>query len=523
LRQITLPTHLRSLGAWALSNCDLLETVDLPPQLTQISDSLFYGTSLVQLRVPEGVTAIGDSAFSYCLQLTNIVLPASLVALGPSAFANCRSLAEIQLPPQLKVIAEKTFYGCDQLARVDFGTGVTTIQGFAFRYCPSLEQVVLPDSVVKLEDSAFEICSKLRGATLGRGVREYSALSFFDCPLFQTVEVAAENPYYASQDGVLFDKAFTQLIYYPLGRTNASYEPPLSVTAIGTNAFVHCAYLRTMSCGNVAAIGYSAFSYSSLEVLTNAGALKTIGEYAFAGCDRLKSVTFSPGLESIGGSAFGACAKLPEVDLPASVTHLGNNAFAQCTALSRVTLSPGISTISERAFAGSGLSTLVIPQGVEKIGDWAFAGSSLQTVVIPGSVQSLGWLAFGDCPALKSVYFQGYRPWLTDANLYGSTTGLTQYYFANTPGWGASFAGHPTAVWPLQFLENDASLGVRHGQFGFTTCWGNGSAVVVEACTNITQPVWVPIATNVLTGGSVDFRDGQWTNAPQRFYRLKKL
>lgn len=523
LRQITLPSQLRSLGAWALSNCEQLETVELPSSLTNLADQLFYGSGLVRIRLPEGISAIGNAAFQFSIRLVEIEFPASLVSLGPNAFANCVSLREAKLPANLQGVGSGAFQNCINLTNVDIGPGVKTIEGEAFQGCTGLESVILPDNVESLDSSAFESCSQLKRMMIGRGLKYLSPYSVIYCPNFQAFEVAAQNPFYASQDGVLFNQALTQLICYPVGRTNTSYQVPFSVTHIGTNAFMDSLYLGTVSFGQVETIENYAFFYSSLETLTNAGSLKHIGDSAFASCGRLKNVSLSPGLLRIGPTAFGACAKLTSVVMPSSVTNLGAYAFAQCAALSLVELSPGINTIGERAFAGTGLSTLVIPHGVEKIGDSAFAGSSLQVVVIPSSVQSLGWLAFGDCPGLKSVYFQGFRPWLNDANVYGNTPGVTQYYLANTPGWGAVFADRPAEAWPLRFLENDGRLGLREGQFGFTTCWGNGATVVVEACTNIMQPVWVPVATNVLAGGSVDFRDAQWTNAPQRFYRLKKL
>jgi len=44
---------------------------------------------------------------------------------------------------------------------------------------------------------------------------------------------------------------------------------------------------------------------------------------------------------------------------------------------------------------------------------------------------------------------------------------------------------------------------------------------VVEACTNLTNPIWFPVGTNTLTGGSSYFSDAQWTNYPARLYRLR--
>jgi hypothetical protein len=66
----------------------------------------------------------------------------------------------------------------------------------------------------------------------------------------------------------------------------------------------------------------------------------------------------------------------------------------------------------------------------------------------------------------------------------------------------------------------DASFGVQSNGFGFNINWADGQTVVVEACTNLFNPVWQPVQTNILTGESVYFCDSQWTNYSCRFYRL---
>jgi len=95
------------------------------------------------------------------------------------------------------------------------------------------------------------------------------------------------------------------------------------------------------------------------------------------------------------------------------------------------------------------------------------------------------------------------------------------YYLAWTTGWGPTFAGRPTALWKPQIQTSDASFGLRTNQFGFNISWASGQAIVVEACTDLANPTWSPLQTNTLTGGSFYFSDAQWTNYPERFYRLR--
>jgi hypothetical protein len=92
-----------------------------------------------------------------------------------------------------------------------------------------------------------------------------------------------------------------------------------------------------------------------------------------------------------------------------------------------------------------------------------------------------------------------------------------------TTGWGAVFDGLPTAPWFLpnpQILDHSASFGVGANGFGFTISWATNASVVVQAATNLANPVWLPVSTSTLTGGTNYFSDPQWTNYPERFYRV---
>jgi len=126
--------------------------------------------------------------------------------------------------------------------------------------------------------------------------------------------------------------------------------------------------------------------------------------------------------------------------------------------------------------------------------------------------------------SLTGVYFLGNAPAPTnDLSVFEYDNNPTAYYLAGTTGWGTNFDGLPTALWFLPnpiILNNGTSFGVQTKGFGFTICWATNISVVVEACTNMSNPVWQPVSTNTLTGGSSYFSDPQWTNYPGRFYRL---
>ena len=84
------------------------------------------------------------------------------------------------------------------------------------------------------------------------------------------------------------------------------------------------------------------------------------------------------------------------------------------------------------------------------------------------------------------------------------------------------FDGLPTAPWFLPnpvILNFEPNFGVQTNGFGFTISWATNASVVVEAATNLANPVWIPVSTSPLTGGTNYFSDPQWTNYPERFYR----
>jgi hypothetical protein len=147
-----------------------------------------------------------------------------------------------------------------------------------------------------------------------------------------------------------------------------------------------------------------------------------------------------------------------------------------------------------------------------------FNGCNLTSVTIPNNVTNIGENAFS-CPHLAKVYLKGDAPVLGSGVFAGSIA--TVYRLPATTGWGETFGGRPIVLWNPQIQTGNTSFGVRSNQFGFYITGTNTFVVVVEASTNLVGGVWEPLQTNVLTSGSAQFNDPQWTNYPGRFYRLR--
>ena len=109
-----------------------------------------------------------------------------------------------------------------------------------------------------------------------------------------------------------------------------------------------------------------------------------IGDYAFARCYSLTSVSIPDSVTSIGDSAFSSCVSLTSVTIPDSVTSIGNIAFSFCTSLTSITIPDSVTFIGDSAFDFcESLTSVSIPDSVTFIGDNAFSGCPNLILTVP--------------------------------------------------------------------------------------------------------------------------------------------
>jgi hypothetical protein len=117
---------------------------------SQSQDFVINGTALVSYRgikadvtIPEGVTAIGDHAFSLYTGLASVKIPASVTSIGDFAFAGCTSLASVTIPESVTYIGKSAFAYCSSLTDITIPPNITYIGFSAFGGCNSLSTVRL--------------------------------------------------------------------------------------------------------------------------------------------------------------------------------------------------------------------------------------------------------------------------------------------------------------------------------------------------------------------------------------------
>jgi hypothetical protein len=178
------------------------------------------------------------------------------------------------------------------------GNSLTTIPNGTLRNCATLVSLTIPDSVTSIEEGDFYDCTSLTNIVVGSG-----------------------NPNYASEGGILYDKAKTKIVNVPKG-ISGSVTIANGVTEIW-GSFSGC---------------------ESLTSITIPSSVTIIGDAAFASCTSLTSVTIPNSVTSIEDDAFASCHSLPSITIPGSVTYIGKRAFTDCNSLTSVKFEGKISS-----------------------------------------------------------------------------------------------------------------------------------------------------------------------------------
>jgi hypothetical protein len=137
------------------------------------------GRKITSIVIPEGVTIIGENAFSACQSLRSITIPETVTKIDSNAFEDCKALTSITLPDSLVSIGEAVFSGAG-LTSVAWPSKFTTIPIFTFYYT-NLQTIVIPEGVTIISDSAFSHAEKLTSVTLPSTIKVIGMEAFAAC------------------------------------------------------------------------------------------------------------------------------------------------------------------------------------------------------------------------------------------------------------------------------------------------------------------------------------------------------
>lgn len=522
LEKLSLPACGNILGYYFGTNEYSQQKDNIPDSLKTViisggdtvTDYAFYGCGLLEsVTIPDSVTTIGEYAFASCSALESVTIPDSVSTVGSSAFLNCKSFFIITIPENVKSMGSYVFDGCDFTLvlckapstpsgwNADFARGALAViydcdnndtdadgamytvqNGMAYKIKDNAASVVaariaadgiavVPESIthknvaytVTSIGTVFKDNKQLKELTLGSGIINLANNAFERCERLERITVSAENPSYVSVDGILYNKAKTEIIHIPRAIKGAisvlngvrtvdvawrynitSINIPDSATNVLPMEGCNSLERITVSAGNkqytsvdgilcfkqsyniyhvpqamkgavtlpvgAQAIGNSMFANrGAITSIIIPDTVKSIGTYAFDGCSSLTSIIIPNSVTSIGQHAFEGCSRLTSVTLSNSLTSIGDYMFRNCKSLTSIIIPNSVTRIGEAAFRScSSLTSITIPESVKFIGQVAFDGcSSLTSIIIPDSVTSIGDGAFNDCSSLKSITFNG--------------------------------------------------------------------------------------------------------------------
>ena len=162
IKRVVIQQGVRAIGDYAFAYCVSLTSATIPEGVTSIGGEAFLGcTGLTSVAIPSSVTSIGVETFSGCTELTSITIPEGVTSIGGSAFSGCSGLTSVTIPSSVTSIGWSAFKNCTALTFMTIPESVTYISGEVFSNCVRLARVTIPKSVTEISSKAFYYCDSL--------------------------------------------------------------------------------------------------------------------------------------------------------------------------------------------------------------------------------------------------------------------------------------------------------------------------------------------------------------------------
>lgn len=439
---------LVSIGEYAFYGCSLLETVTVPDTVTAIGAHAFENAvNLREITVGAGVTSFGNRAFYGADKLETVnynAVNAADAAGNASVFDSAYNAAAngegfaLNIGASVTRIPAYAFYDCGNLISISVPNrgALTEIGREAFYKCEGLSSVILPSTLATLSERAFAEASALSSINFGTGTR---ALSKIGKEAFVNTAYYMNDENWSTQSdgtiraalylaGTYLIKAVSGLSgeYIVSGTTaliaDGAFEDcnalefiriPTAVENIGEDAFAGCVRLRTVYVSSYAAAAGFAEESSFGGILKNAVHVYIartlvndrnvrVGQYLSGGYTRIEGeINFSAGAyyayTKAAWNTGDVQAYLINDEYNPGFYEINVKGVGQMGDYSKESLAPWRNYLAE-------ISEIKIAEGVTKVGNAAFYGCSEATeIAMAGTVETIGRGAFEGCASLTAL------------------------------------------------------------------------------------------------------------------------
>ncbi len=349
---------------------------------------------------------------------------------------------------------------------INIPEGVTSLSPSLFWDNQVIEEVKLPNSLINISGDTFYNCKNLKRVNIPINVKYIGNNPFAGCP---NLVLTNESKYLNYENGALYTKNYSRIIYYSILNINTKYEIHENTKIIGKHAFYLCENLKELiipktvikfennpfsGCSNLNIINYSEKYRIEDRVIYDSKFKSVIGclQSIDTDCLVLKNV------EKICRNSFWECRKIRKIVLPETLKIIGYNPFVGCSniefecksanytlykgalytkdkskmicypakfAKGSITLPDETIVLERGAFSGAIYLENINLHNVSIINKNCFTNcNSLTDVYCSDFVSYIGEWAFGHCKNLKKLSV--YKDCLVDNNVLLNTSAILE-------------------------------------------------------------------------------------------------
>ena len=380
---------------------------------------------MTSITIPESVTSIGSAAFSYCEGLTK------------AEFSSIESLCNIKFHSSSSnplYYAQHLYIDDKEVTDLVIPETISYIRENTFVNCKGLNSVVIPDSGITIQTDAFKGCGIKKAA--------YPITMSNPFPDLRYTTFIPYNPEGAIiEDGWVWGPDKSIIYFAPLNLE--AYIIPETVTSIGENAFARCDRMTSVSAlWNIPVAIYDNSFEGLYDTVDLSVPSEAVNNYLVTNWSLFKNISLGNTGKKLKTFSDGVLEyRINPADMTATV--IGAKEYSKLQIPERFTDDSDSSNpvryyikgIESKAFYGKDVTSVLFNSRsqMEYIGDYAFSGTKITSISLPQSMKNIGAGSF-----LGSS--------ITEVELNSGLVSIGEYAFSQTNLTSVSIPETVTAI-----------------------------------------------------------------------------